>query len=52
MVATLLNYAELLRKTRKKAEARKLVSRARQIESQNGRERSTQFTVSYQDLRK
>jgi pentatricopeptide repeat protein len=49
--ATLYNYTELLRKTHRKGEARKLVSRARQIDSQNGRERSTRYTVSLQDLR-
>jgi hypothetical protein len=48
---TLYNYAELLRKTHKNDEARKLVSRARQIDSLNGRDRSTKYTVSFQDLR-
>jgi hypothetical protein len=50
--ATLYNYAELLSKTHKKGEARKLISHARQIDSQNGRDRYTQYTVSLQDIRK
>ena len=52
MAVTLFNYAELVRKTHRKREARKLVSRARQIESQTGRDKSMQYTVSFQDMRK
>jgi hypothetical protein len=52
VAVTLFNYAELLRKLHRKGEARKLINRARQIDSQNGRDRSMQYTVSYQDMRK
>jgi hypothetical protein len=49
---TLYNYAALLRKTRRKSEARKLVTRARQIDSRNNRYQPAQYTVSIQELRK
>src|SRR5260370_19514046 len=48
--STLFHYSELLHKLQRKAEARRLANRARQIIAQTSRERSMQYTINYQDM--
>jgi hypothetical protein len=50
VATTLFNYSDLLRKVHRKAEARKLTNRARQIASQNDHERPMQYTIDYRDI--
>jgi hypothetical protein len=46
----LFHYAELLRRVHRNAEARRLISRARQIESYAKREKRMQYAVSLEDI--
>jgi hypothetical protein len=47
-----MNYSDLLRKTHRNREARKLLSRARQIAAKDSASNSAQYTVSFRDLRR